>query len=365
MKLFDKVDEVTKYMKEMEMDALFIGANSDLEYLTGLSPLSDERFKALVILKDGRHFFICPELYYEEIRQVLGEDETLVVWSDNEGFEKAIDEANRLYGLERANIGVNEGIRAVDIIDIQRTINANFMNGSRIMEKVRQVKDDDEIKWLKKAALIADQVAGEIVRFIRPGLTEGDIRKRIEELFIEKGADGLSFEPIVASGPNSSKPHYNDDRRIIEKRDVIVLDFGCRYRGYCSDMSRTVFVGEPTREQEEIYNIVLKANTEAERFARQGVTAGDVDRKARDIIRKAGYGQYFINRTGHGIGMAVHEAPYIKEGNGVILENGMAFSVEPGIYLPGRFGMRIENIVLIENGEGNVLNKFTKEMICL
>ncbi len=365
MKLCNKVNEITGYMKEAGIDALCIGANSDMEYLTGLTPLSDERFKALVILGDGRHFSICPELYYEETRQVLGEDAPILVWSDAEGFLKAIDEANRLYGLEGANIGVNEEIRAVDIIDMQRTVNVSFVNGSGIMEKVRQIKDEDEGKRLKKAALIADQVAEEIVGFIRPGLTEGDIRKKIEELFMEKGADGLAFTPIVASGPNSSKPHYNDDRRVIEERDIIVLDFGGRHGGYCSDMSRTIFIGKPTREQEEIYNIVLSANTEAEGYARQGVTAGDVDRKARDVIREAGYGQYFINRTGHGIGMAVHEAPYIKEGSGTVLENGMAFSVEPGIYLPGRFGMRIEDIVLVENGEGRVLNRFTKEMICL
>jgi Xaa-Pro dipeptidase len=233
------------------------------------------------------------------------------------------------------------------------------------MEKVRQIKDEEEMELMKKSALIADQVAEEILKFIRPGVTEGDIAKRIKELFIEKGAEDISFEPIVASGPNSSRPHYNDDKRIIEDRDIIVLDFGGRYKGYCSDMSRTVFVGEPTKEQEEIYNIVRRANTEAELFARQGVTASEVDKKARDIIKEAGYGQNFLNRTGHGIGMAVHEAPYIKEGNDVVLKDGMTFSVEPGIYIAGKFGMRIENIVLIEKGKSNILNKFTKEMIIL
>ncbi|MBA1334762.1 MAG: Aminopeptidase YpdF (MP-, MA-, MS-, AP-, NP- specific) [Firmicutes bacterium] len=365
MKLCSKVNEIAERMKKESMDLLFIGTSTDLEYLTGLSSMSCERFKALAILKDGRHFFICPELYYEETREALGDDETIFVWSDSDGFLKAIDEANSLYHLEGMNIGVNDVIRAIDMIAIKGVISANFLDGSGIMENVRQIKDEEEMKLMKKAALIADQVAEEIVRFIRPGLTERDIAKRLKELFIEKGADDISFEPIVASGPNSSKPHYNDDKRTIEERDIIVLDFGCRYKGYCSDMSRTVFVGKPTPEQEEIYNIVLKANSEAEQFARQGVTAEEVDRKARDIIKEAGYGQYFLNRTGHGIGMAVHEAPYIKEGNKVVLENGMAFSVEPGIYLPGRFGMRVENIVLIENGKGIALNKFTKQMICI
>lgn len=365
MKLQSKIGDITKYMKEDDLDLLLIGTSTDLEYLTGLSSMACERFKALAILKDGRHFFISPELYYEETRQVFGDDEKIFVWSDSDGFLKSIHEADAIYQLQDMNIGVNDVIRAIDMIAIQGVIHGKFFDGSGIMEKVRQIKDEEEMALMKKSALIADQVAEEIIQFIRPGLTEGDIAKRIKELFIEKGADDISFEPIVASGPNSSKPHYNDDKRIIEERDIIVLDFGGRYKGYCSDMSRTVFVGKPTKEQEEIYNIVRRANTEAELFAREGVTASEVDKKARDIIKEAGYGQYFLNRTGHGIGMAIHEAPYIKEGNEVILQNGMTFSVEPGIYIAGKFGMRIENIVLIEDGKSNILNKFTKEMIVL
>ena len=365
MNLINKIGEITKHMKKDGLDLLFIGTSTDLEYLTGLSSMSCERLKALAILKDGRHFFICPQLYYEETRQALGEDERMFVWSDSDGFLKSIEEADQIYHLQGMNIGVNDVIRAIDMIAIQGVISGNFLDGSGVMENVRQIKDQEEMMFMKKAARIADEVAEEIVKFIKPGLSEGDIKKRIKELFIEKGADDISFEPIVASGPNSSKPHYNDDKRIIEDRDIIVLDFGGRYKGYCSDMSRTIFLGKPTKLQEEIYDIVNRANTEAELYAREGVTAEEVDKKARDIINEAGYGQYFLNRTGHGIGMAVHETPYIKEGNGVVLQNGMAFSIEPGIYLSGQFGMRIENIVLIENGTGNVLNKFTKDMIFL
>jgi len=365
MNLISKINEITKYMKKNGLDVLFIGTSTDLEYLTGLSSMSCERLKVLVILKDGRHFFICPQLYYEETRQALGDNERMFVWSDSDGFLKSIEEADQIYHLQGMNIGVNDVIRAIDMIAIQGVISGNFLDGSGVMENVRQIKDKEEMKLMKRAAQIADEVAEEIINFIKPGLSEGNIAKRIKELFIEKGADDISFEPIVASGPNSSKPHYNDDKRIIEDSDIIVLDFGGRYQGYCSDMSRTIFLGKPSKLQEEIYNIVNRANTEAELYARKGVTAADVDKKARDIINEAGYGQYFLNRTGHGIGMAVHETPYIKEGNGVVLENGMVFSIEPGIYISGQFGMRIEYIVLIENGVGNVLNKFTKDMICL
>ena len=365
MRLISKIDEITNYMKAYDLDLLLVGTSTDLEYLTGLSSMSCERFKALGILKDGRHFFISPELYYEETTQVLGAGVKTFVWNDSEGFLKSINEANEVYNLRDINIGVNEVIRAIDMLAINEVIDANFLDGSPVLENVRQIKDEEEIVYMKRASLIADQVAEEIIKFIRPGITEGDIAVRIKELFFEKGSDGISFDPIVASGPNSSKPHYNGNERVIEERDIIVLDFGGRYNGYCSDMSRTIFVGEPTPQQEVAYDIVRNANTAAEMFVRQGVTASEVDRIARNIIKDAGYGEYFLNRTGHGIGMAIHEAPYIREGNGVQLKNGMTFSIEPGIYIAGQFGMRIENIVLVEKGEVNVLNKFTKEMIII
>jgi len=360
-----QIDRIVGLMDDESMNVLMLGPSSDLQYLTGLHPLVDERFKALFILSDKRYFYIAPELYYEETRQALGKDADIIKWGDSEGFLAAIEKANKKYNLNGMNIGVNDGIRAVDLIDMEAAVDAKFINGCSIMENVRIIKTDEEKDNLRKAARIADEAAGEIIKYIRPGIAEKDIKKKLEELLIEKGGQELAFDTIVASGPNSSRPHYNDDSRVIEKNDVIVLDFGCKYNGYCSDMSRTVFVGEPTEEQKKIYNIVVEANSKGEACAKQGATAEEVDLAARNVIRNAGYGEYFLNRTGHGVGTAVHEGPYIKEGNKLVLENGMAFSVEPGIYLPGKYGMRVENIVLIENGKAEILNKFTKEMIVI
>lgn len=365
MNLDKQIDRLINIMADQKLDLLVIGPSSDLEYLTGLNPLGDERFKGLFIFSDKRYFYISPELYYEETREVLGEDVDIFVWSDSNGFLTAVKKANEKYDFKDAVIGVNDGIRAVDLLDISGVMNPRFVNGVSIMEELRVIKTEEERDCMRKAAEIADDVVGEVIRFIKPGVTEKDIKKKIEELFQVKWGLASSFEAIVASGPNSSKPHYNDDKRVIEEKDIIVLDLGCRYKGYCSDISRTVFVGEPTEEQKKIYSIVVEANCEAEKFARKGVKAEEVDMTARNIIKKAGYGEFFLNRTGHGIGMAVHEAPYIKEGNTQVLEDGMAFSVEPGIYLPGKFGMRVENIVLINDGKGEVLNKFTKELIII
>ncbi|MDI3480595.1 MAG: Xaa-Pro dipeptidase [Tepidanaerobacteraceae bacterium] len=356
-------EKLINLMKENKTDVLVVGPSPDLEYLTGLHPLIDERFKALFILSDGRYFYISPELCYEESREVLGENTDIFTWSDSKGFLEAFEEMNKHYNLDGKTIGVNDGIRAVDLLAMGNVLNATFTNGCSIMEKMRIIKTKEEMEKLRKAAKIADEAATQIIKFIKPGITEREIKNRIEHILFENGGQELAFKTIVASGPNSSKPHYTDDGRVIEKRDVIIMDFGCRYNGYCSDISRTVFVGEPTDEQKKIYSIVCEANNRAESHVKQGVRAEEVDMVARNVIREAGFGEYFFNRTGHGIGVGVHEAPYIMEGNKQVLENGMAFSIEPGIYVPGRFGMRVEDIILMKDGKGEVLNKATKEMI--
>lgn len=360
-----QLDKIANLMAESKIDVLVIGPSADLEYLTGLHPLNDERFKALFVMSDKRHFYVAPELYYEETRAALGPDIDILQWGDHEGFLKAISKVEAKYGLSGKRIGINDGIRAVDIIDIGETLNVKFANGVHVMENVKVSKDQEERENLRQAARIADTVIGEIVKFIRPGIKEKDIKEKIEEIMFKNGAQGIAFETIVASGPNSSRPHYNDDSRVIEENDIIIMDYGCKYNGYCSDISRTVFVGEPTDEMKKIYNIVLEANEAGEKRVAQGVTAEEVDRAARKVIKDAGYGQYFINRTGHGVGTAVHEAPYIKEGNKQVLDDGMAFSVEPGIYLPGKFGMRVEDIVLVNEGKGEILNKAPKNMIVI
>ncbi|MBC7320363.1 aminopeptidase P family protein, partial [bacterium] len=280
------------------------------------------------------------------------------MWKDSESFLDALEQANQKYHLTGKTIAINSTIRGIDLLELEDRLSAKFINGHDLLEILRMKKEKSEIEKLRRAAQIADEVVGETINNISPGMTEKDIKKKIEELFTHKGVT-LAFEPIVASGPNSSMPHYCGDSRIIEEEDIIILDLGCQYEGYCSDISRTIFVGKITEEQKKIYDIVLKANKAAEEKVKVGVSAEEVDRAARDLIIQAGYGQYFLNRTGHGIGISVHEAPYIRTGNKQILEQGMSFSIEPGIYLKDRFGMRIEDIVVVEEREPEVLNNFS------
>ncbi|TCO79827.1 M24 family metallopeptidase [Marinisporobacter balticus] len=357
------IDKLTTEMEKREVDAMIITPSTDLEFLMGFSPHMDERFQGLFYLKDRRYFYIVPKLNEEEIGKAIGKDAAIYAWDDGEGYLGQVKKAFEDFDLMHKKIAVNGSTRAISMLDIQGIVEVNFINGNEILEEIRIIKDEEETEYLRKAAKLADEVYEDIVKFIRPGIQEKDIKDKIEELFMEKGGDGLSFNPIIASGPNSSKPHYNEYARYIQEKDVIILDFGCTYKGLCSDMSRTVFVGGISDEERKVYEIIYQANKAGEKAAKEGVAAESVDKVSRDVIKNAGYGEYFLNRLGHGIGYSVHEAPDIKGGNERILEKGMAFSIEPGIYMPGKFGMRIEDIVCITENGSEVLNKASKEII--
>jgi Xaa-Pro dipeptidase len=287
------------------------------------------------------------------------------VWSDNQGVKDTLIKAFNSLNLTGKRIAMGESIRAVDLIDMQALFNCEFVNGTDLLEELRIIKTEQDLEKMRTAARMADEVMDELTRFIKPGLTEREIKIKIEELFAQKGAL-LAFNPIVACGNNNSRPHYCEDSGIVAQKDVVLLDFGCRFEGYCSDMSRTFFIGDISDEEKNIYTITLDAQKAAIAAAKEGVPCCDVDKHARDFIESSGLGQYFLNRTGHGIGFDVHEAPYINGFNTRPLERGMAFSVEPGICIPEKVGMRVEDIVVINHkGETEVLNKFTKEIVII
>lgn len=361
-----KYRKLFEIMKLESIECTIVGPSGDMQYLIGFNPGGCERFQALFILADGRHFYISNVLYYEDMHNALSNDTRFYLWKDNEGWFDCVKQAFEDYQLDGKKIALSNSIRAVDLVDMQNLFTANFVNGNAMLENYRAVKSWDNIDDMRKAAYLADEVMVALTQYIKPGITEKNIQEKIIELFTVNGADGISFTPIVASGANNSRPHYVDNSRVITEKDVIVLDFGCKVNGYCSDTSRTFFVGGLTEKEKEIYDIVKEAYQAAADFAKEGVKACDVDKKARDIIEAAGYGENFLNRTGHGIGYDVHEAPYINGNNSQILEKGMAFSIEPGIYIAGEVGMRIEDIVVInEDGKGEAINHFTKDYIIL
>jgi Xaa-Pro aminopeptidase len=233
---------------------------------------------------------------------------------------------------------------------------------SEIIGPLRMRKSKEEIDYLREAASIADAVLHEVLGEGIEGLTELELAAQLEYEMKKRGAEELAFETLVASGPNSAFPHHRAQDRVIEEGDVVVIDYGCRFNGYHSDTTRTVVCGVPSTKVEEVYRVVQRAQEKAVQAIRPGIAAEEIDRVAREEIAQAGFGDNFIHRTGHGIGLEVHEAPFIVAGNRQLLEPGMTFSVEPGIYISGEFGVRIEDIVLVTDDGVERLNRNRREL---
>jgi D-alanyl-D-alanine dipeptidase len=236
-----------------------------------------------------------------------------------------------------------------------------FVAAGRALPPLRAVKDEDELALLRAAASSADAVFGEVASLPFAGWREVDVAADLDRLLRERGHERVEFT-IVGSGPNGASPHHGAGDRRIEPGDAVVLDFGGVASGYCSDITRTVFVGEPGAEQRRVYEVVRAAQQAAFEAVRPGVPAQEVDRAARRVIADAGYGDRFVHRTGHGIGLEVHEPPYIVEGNETLLRPGMTFSDEPGIYLAGRFGVRIEDQVAVTADGAERLNDAPRDV---
>lgn len=274
------------------------------------------------------------------------------------------DRIFREQGLSGKKIAVNSDARAFQILELMAETGITFVSGRYLMEAMRMIKDREEQQALRDSAAIADQVFTEVQAIIRLGVSEKEIQDFLLRRMKELG--GENPECIVGVGANASYPHYIGCEGIVGEQDVVLLDYGCTYHGLYSDMSRTLFVGGVTEQQREAYELVKRANEAAEELAEEGARIPDLDAKAREVLDEKGYAHTLLNRLGHGIGYTVHEAPDIKQSNKMHLKKGMAFSIEPGIYLGGEFGIRIEDIVMInDRGEREVLNHSTKELIIL
>jgi Xaa-Pro dipeptidase len=358
---FDRIRRVNEIMVENEIDYIILSPSENLLYLTGLDILQDERLHLMIVSQKGDISFIIPEMT-KEIVQKSSISGKLLVWDDGtypvELLKQVIENKKNL------RIAIDDKMWSVNSISIHGIYpKAGFIEASKVMTDVRLVKHKEEIEKLAKISDITDQVMEKIIEEIEVGKTERQLSNRIEILFKELGADDISFKPQVAVGANASIPHHLPSNKKVEKNEMIILDFGGQLDGYRSDIARTVSLGEPRDEMKKVYEIVKEAQEMACQEVRPGKMCFEIDKIARDIIKKKGYGEYFIHRTGHGIGVDFHEAPFIVENNRRQLEPGMVFSIEPGIYLPGRLGVRIEDIVAVTEKGFRRLNNFTRELI--
>ena len=356
------VKEVAAKLREDGVSALMVAPSADLTFLVGHNPYLCERFQAMIVKDDETVFYICNMLTEEEAKDFM-DGNKVYPWFDCYDFTDTVKQAFEEHDLIGKKIAVNDHVRAFNLVRIMDKIDIKPVNGKGYLEKTRIIKTSEELENLRKSSRIVDKVFEDIIKFIKPGMTEKDVKNEIARLCALYGGEGCDGG-IVAVDGNAANPHYFGDSAVIGEHAVVEMDYGCTYKGMFSDMTRTVIVGKATDREREIYELVHKANLAGEAAAVNGAFVPDVDAAARKVIEDAGYGHEFNHRLGHGIGYANHEEPYIHGDNKVYLAPGMAFSCEPGIYIKDEIGVRIEDVVIInEKGETEVLNKCTKELV--
>nr|WP_255171799.1 Xaa-Pro peptidase family protein [Natrononativus amylolyticus] len=331
------------------IDGLVVGPGSNMYYLTGFIDEPSERHLLFVVPAEGDPTFVAPTMYDEQIRNT-SQIKSVRLWDDGGGPDTVLEDVLDVFGAGDT-ILVGDTLWATFLLDLQsRLPGVEFERASTVVGELRMQKDEPELEALRQAATISDQVSRDVrsLGVDAIGMTEAELAAEIDRRLSDAGTTGPAFETIVGSGPNGAHPHHRRSDREIRPGDAVVLDFGATVDQYPGDQTRTVvFDGEPPerfRSVHETVNAALEAGIES---VEPGVTASVVDAVVRQVIEDAGYGEFFTHRTGHGVGLDVHEQPYIVEGNDHTLEPGMVFSVEPGIYLDGEFGVRIEDLVVV------------------
>jgi len=350
----DRRTRVAAKLRERGLSALLVSPGADLLYLSGYQVFTSERLTCLVVDPSGNATIVCPELEAPRVA-VAAPDIARSTWGETDDPYAIVAALVRAPG----GVAVADQMWAAFVLKLQSALPERaFAVASDITRELRMRKDDAEIESLRRVSESADRAYARILERPFAGRTEREIGADLADFLRAEGHDEVGFT-IVASGANGASPHHETGDRRIAGGDTVVLDFGGGMRGYRSDITRTVHVGKTAgREEQKVHDVVRRAQEAGYVAARKDASAESVDGAARRVIDDAGYGEFFIHRTGHGIGLDGHEHPYLVRGNRERLEPGMAFSIEPGIYLPGRFGVRIEDIAVIEaDGTARPLNQ--------
>lgn len=352
-----KLQKLRQKIEEAELDAILISSPENRRYMSGFTGSAgwllisrDEATLATDFRYVEQAGNQAPDFRIQRIQRGLG---WFPEWTAEQGVKRI--------GFESTHLTVSVHEAFLKAAEEKPTNHPELLPTKGIVEELRVHKDANELALLTKAIEIADEAIDEIAPQIEPGVTEEAIAWELEKAMRERGAEMISFDTIVGAGPNGALPHHRADDTIVKQGDAIVIDMGAKYEGYCSDLTRTVFVGEPDDKFRKIYDIVLQAQLAAEEQVTAGMSGKDADAIARDIIADAGHGDDFGHSLGHGVGLAVHEFPHLgPTAEEDTLEDGMVFTIEPGIYLPGWGGVRIEDIVVLENGHARVISKANK-----
>ncbi|KGH48575.1 dipeptidase [Modestobacter caceresii] len=364
----DRVHAARALADELDIDVVVVTPGSDLRYLCGYDAHAMERLTALAVPRRGEPLLVVPRLEAPMIEaspagslglEVLPWDET------DDSFARLAEAVTARLGSAPVRVAVGSRTWAEHALGIQRALPGSALElASPVIDRLRMVKTPAEVEELAIAGAAIDRVHARMGQWLRVGRTEAEVGADVAAAILAEGHVGVDFT-IVGSGPNGASPHHEVSDRVVEAGDMVVVDIGGETAtGYRSDCTRTYLVGgHAARGLTEWFAVLQRAQAAAVAAVRPGVTCAQIDAVARDVISKAGFGEHFIHRTGHGIGLDTHEAPYVVAGNDLPLEPGMAFSVEPGIYLPGRYGARIEDIVVCTDDGVRNLNNGPRELV--
>lgn len=353
-----RLEALRARFESSEIDGILIGSDENRRYISGFNGTAGNLIitaDAAVLATDFRYIEQAPKQApdFRVIRVAGGGSDWLTNLLKELGVRRLGFESQQMTvathdRLSKSLAGAGNG----DGVDLIPT--------AGLVEELRSVKDEGEIALLQRAIDIADQAFEEVSRIVKAGMTESEVAWLLERTMRELGADSVSFETIVATGPNAALPHHRADDTPILEGQPLLIDMGARYQGYCSDLSRTFCLGREEDPFREVYSTVLRAQQTAIENVRTGMTAGEADALARAVIEEAGYGDTFGHSTGHGVGLDIHERPGVGPNSPVVLEDGMPFTIEPGIYISGWGGVRIEDIVVLENGRARQLSHAPK-----
>ena len=340
------------------LDAILLTSEANCYYAAGFMG------EGIALVTRRGSWYFTDSRYTEAADKAIGDAAVIREVSRERPFSALINEALAASGAEKVGFE-DQRMTVAEHAVYSEKLHCTLTPASALMTELRGSKDEEELSCMIAAQRIAEGALAQILKEIRPGMTEKEIAARLNYLMVSAGAEKTSFDTIVASGPNGSMPHAVPGMRKVREGDFITMDFGCVYKGYCSDMTRTVALGRPSDEMRNVYDIVLQAQLAGIAAARAGVTGAAIDGAARKVIQDAGYGSCFGHSFGHSLGIDIHEAPNAAPGNDKPMPDGAVISAEPGIYLPGRFGVRIEDVMILRPDGAQVITKAPKALLVL
>jgi Xaa-Pro dipeptidase len=358
-----RIAQLLQLAAQAKLNAMAIMPGPNMQYFTGLHFHLSERPTLAIFPIQGQPVLICPAFEATKTQR------STIAWQlftyvDGQDPQEVFHAACHALQLDQRRLGIEAyKMRVLELRLLEKAAYALACEpADALIAQLRMIKDADEIAAMRRAIEITERALDDVIDAVRAGMTERQIANLLTQALLQRGAEGLAFEPLIQSGPNAALPHATASERTVQAGEVLLLDFGITLDGYLSDITRTFVVGHAPEEIKKIYELVKQANAAGRAAARPDVSGQEVDRAARKVIVDGGYGQYFTHRTGHGLGLEGHEPPYMVEGNAVPLEAGNTFTIEPGIYVPGLGGVRIEDDMVVTENGAESLTTYDREL---